>query len=94
MAGHGATSTRNRLFALALTKLVDIIGEAANRVSQATREYHPSIPWGDIVGTRNRLVHGYDQVDLDILWRIVSDELPPLVHQLETILADTHTGDS
>jgi len=78
----------DRLFALALTKLVEIIGEAANRVSSATRDVQPYIPWNQIVGTRNRLVHGYDQVDFDVLWRIVSVELPPLIQQIETILAN------
>ena len=77
----------DRLFALALTKLVEIIGEAANRVSLATRDVQPRIPWNQIVGTRNRLVHGYDQVDFDILWRIVAVELPPLIQQIEAILA-------
>jgi len=78
----------DRLFALALVKLVEIVGEAANRVSSPTREAYPGIPWRDIVGTRNRLVHGYDQVDYDVLWRIVTDELPFLVEQLKTILSN------
>ena len=78
----------DRLLALSLTKLVEIIGEAAGRVTPATRDTRPHIPWKQIVGTRNRLVHGYDQVDFDVLWRIVSVELPPLVEQLQAILAD------
>lgn len=78
----------DRLLALGLTKLVEIIGEAASRVSPAIRERYPHIPWKQIVGTRHRLVHGYDDIDFDILWRIVSVELPPLVHQLEAILAE------
>jgi len=78
----------DRLFALGLTKLVEIIGEAASRVSPTVQEAHPGIPWRQIVGTRNRLIHGYDAVDFDILWRIVSLELPPLVKQLEVILDD------
>ena len=83
----------DRLFALGLTKLIEIIGEAAGRVSQATRQAHPGTPWKQIVGTRHWLVHGYDQVDFDVLWRIVSDELPPLVEQLDAILSgETETG--
>jgi uncharacterized protein with HEPN domain len=77
----------DRVFSLALTKLVEIVGEAAFRVSPSTCDAHPEIPWREIVATRNRLVHGYDQVDFDILWRIVTDDLPPLVRQLETILS-------
>jgi uncharacterized protein with HEPN domain len=77
----------DRLFAFALIKLVEIIGEAANRVSMAMRDGQPRIPWNEIVATRNRLVHGYDQVDFDVLWHIVAMELPPLIQELETILA-------
>jgi uncharacterized protein with HEPN domain len=84
----------NRLFALGLTKLVEIIGEAASRVSQATRESYPGVPWRQIVGTRNRLVHGYDEIDFDVLWQIVSVELPPLLDQVEGILADELKGGS
>ena len=76
------------LFGMGIAKLVEVIGEAANRVSPAIQDAHPHIPWKQIVGTRNRLVHGYDEIDFDILWRIVSVELPPLVEQLEAILAD------
>ncbi|MCX5769245.1 MAG: DUF86 domain-containing protein [Candidatus Hydrogenedentes bacterium] len=77
----------DRIFALALIKLVEIVGEAASRVSLATRSLQPHIPWNEIVAARNRLVHGYDQVDLDVLWRIVAVELPPLIQQLEALLA-------
>ena len=84
----------DRLFALGLAKLVEIIGEAASRVSKATQDVHPHIPWKQIVGTRNRLVHGYDEIDFDVLWQIASVELPPLVEQLEAILADELKGGS
>ena len=77
----------NRLLSLGLTRLVEIVGEAAYRVSSTTRDDHPSIPWGQIVATRNRLIHGYDQIDLDVLWRIVSLELPLLIRQLDAILS-------
>jgi len=77
----------DRLFALALIKLVEIVGEAASRVSMPTRVGQPCIPWNAIVATRHRLVHGYDQVDFDLLWRIVAVELPPLIQELAAILA-------
>lgn len=77
------------MLALALIKLVEIVGEAAHRVSAATQGANDQIPWSQIVGTRNRLVHGYDQVDYDVLWRIVRDELPVVVGQLRTILSNT-----
>lgn len=76
---------------LALTRAVEVIGEAAKRVSDARRDMHPQIPWREITGTRDRLIHGYDMVNLDILWRIVQDELPPLITELERILAAEDT---
>ncbi|MGD8441197.1 MAG: DUF86 domain-containing protein [Holophagae bacterium] len=77
----------DRVLALALTKLVEIVGEAAVRVSEELRDSHNEIPWRQIVGTRNRLIHGYDAVDHDILWGIIDRELPVLLGQLENVLA-------
>ncbi len=76
----------DRMLALALTRIVEIVGEAASRVSEDTRSAHPEIPWKQVVGTGNRLIHGYDNVDMDILWRIVSEELGPLAKHLDAIL--------
>ncbi len=78
----------DRVFALALTKLVEIVGEAAARVSEELRNSHAEIPWKQIIGTRNRLIHGYDAVDYDILWRIVDRELPVLIGQVESVLSE------
>lgn len=71
---------------MALTRLVEIIGEAAARVSTQTREQYPDIPWIEMTGLRNRLIHGYDAVDLDILWDILMEDLPPLIQRLRSIL--------
>lgn len=79
----------DRMFFLALLKLVEIVGEAASRVTEATQTAHTAIPWREIIGTRNRLIHGYDAVDYDILWNIVIADLPPLTNQLNRILSDT-----
>jgi len=57
----------SRLHALALVRLIETVGEAANRVSKARRKRHPEIPWSQIIGMCNRLVHGYDAIDFDIL---------------------------
>ena len=76
----------DRQLVLALIKSIEIIGEAAARVST---EMKSAIPWADIVGMRNRLIHAYFDVDLDILWQTVMKELPPLQGRLETILAET-----
>ena len=67
---------RDRVVQLALTRLVEIIGEAANRVSEETRLQHPDIPWAQIIGMRNRLIHGYDVIDHDLLWDTVTNDLP------------------
>jgi uncharacterized protein with HEPN domain len=77
-----------RLLSLALTRLLEIIGEAAGRVPEGVRARHPEIPWPQIVGLRNRLIHGYDSVDLDILWQVVTGDLPPLITSLESIIAE------
>ncbi len=78
----------NRVLSLALTRLVEIIGEAANRVSKEVTQEHEDIPWREIISLRNRLVHGYDAVDYDILWKILVEDLPKLVVPLEAIIAN------
>ena len=84
---------QDRQFNLALVRLMEIIGEAAGRVSQETCENHPGIPWPDIVSLRNRLIHGYDEVDFDILWDIISLDLPALINQLQEILGLSDASD-
>lgn len=71
---------------LALTRLVEIIGEAARRVSESTIRNNPDIPWSDITGMRNRLAHGYDVIDLDLLWDTVQVDLPLLIEKLQGIV--------
>ena len=77
---------RDRKLNLALVRLLEVIGEAASRVSPGARARHSSIPWPEIVGLRNRLIHGYDAVDFDILWEIITHDLPPLISELERIV--------
>ena len=76
----------DRVFFLALLKLVEIAGEAATRISDATQAKHPDFPWRELIGTRNRLVHGYDSVDFNILWNIVRNDFPTLADQVKAIL--------
>jgi uncharacterized protein with HEPN domain len=76
----------DRLLGLALVRLAEIVGEAASRVSVARRRQHPEIPWSQIVGLRNRLVHGYDTIDFDILWQILTADMPALIATLEKIV--------
>lgn len=77
----------DRKLNLSLVRLLEIVGEAANRFPKPERERYPQIPWTEIIGLRNRLVHGYDEVDFDILWQIIVHDLPPLVTALENILS-------
>jgi uncharacterized protein with HEPN domain len=76
----------DRQFNLALVRLLEIVGEAATRMTPDERALYPDIPWPQIVGLRNRLIHGYDDVDLDILWQIITMDLPPLIATLERYL--------
>lgn len=71
---------------LALLRLLEITGEAAKGISGKLRRNYPDIPWLQITGTRDRLIHGYYDVDLNIIWRIVSDDIPSLTTALEKIL--------
>ena len=80
----------NRMLALSLVKCVEIIGEAAGRISDEVRMSHPQIPWRDIIGMRHHLIHAYYDVNLDIVWQTVSEDLPPLIPSLKTILALEH----
>lgn len=78
----------NRLLMHALTRLVEIVGEAADQVPTDIQKTHGTIPWRDAIGMRHRLIHGYDEVDLDILWATVKEDLPALAKQLDIALSD------
>ena len=77
----------DRLLQLALTRLVEIVGEAASRVPTDLQARHPLLPWREAISARNRLIHGYDFVDLDILWQIVAADLPELIPLIERVIA-------
>lgn len=81
-----AAYDRDETLQLALTHLLQMIGEAARRVSQEFRAAHPDVPWAAIVGMRHKVVHDYLSVDLDIVWGTVFKKLPPLVEILERIV--------
>ena len=76
----------SRLRQNAVLKSLEIIGEAASRVSADLRETLGNIPWGEIVGMRNRIVHAYFETDIEIVWKVVQEELPTLIVQLERIV--------
>lgn len=71
----------------AVEREIEIIGEAANRVSNDLKNAHPEVPWDKIVGTRHRLAHEYDEIQLAIIYRIATVHMSDLIPQLERILA-------
>ncbi len=79
---------KDEILALALVRLVEVLGEAAKGVSDEFRGEHSHIPWRLIAGTRDRLTHGYYDVNLDIVWNIVTDDLPPLLAELERLVPE------
>lgn len=83
----------DRQLTLSLVKDIEIVGEAASRISADCRSAYPEIPWQDIVAMRNRLIHGYFDIDLDIVWRTVIEELPSLIAVLDHILAQSSASE-
>lgn len=70
----------------AVTRAIEILGEAATHVDDSTRAAHPEIAWQELAGTRTVLAHEYFRVDLDVVWSIVHDDLPALIQSLEAIV--------
>jgi uncharacterized protein with HEPN domain len=71
---------------LAVTRAIEVIGEAAAHVPPGTRSQHPQLPWQIIVGMRHRLIHGYAELDLDLLWEAASADVPKLITELQQIV--------
>ena len=76
----------DRLFNLALARLIELIGEAATRIPAEERARMSGIPWPKLIGMRNRLIHGYDFIDQDVIWETTTEDIPVLIKVLETIL--------
>lgn len=84
----------HRMLVLSLVKDIEIVGEAAHKVSRETQGLYPQIPWVDVIGMRHRLIHAYFDINLDVLWGTVVSDLPPLIADLEKILgANPFTND-
>ena len=87
LAGRKRSDLDNdRMLVHSLVRCVTIIGEAAANVSPDCRAKIPTIPWADVVGMRNRLVHAYFDINLDLVWDTVEDDLPPLIAELEKVV--------
>jgi uncharacterized protein with HEPN domain len=77
----------DRVLQLALVQLVEIVGEAASRIPQATRDLHPSIPWQLAADMRNKLIHGYDVIEYEVVFDTVKNDLPALATSLDPVIA-------
>jgi len=73
---------------MALTRCLEILGEATSRVAPETRVRFPAIPFSKMTSMRNRLIHAYFDVNLDIVWTTVAEDLPTLLHLLDAALAE------
>lgn len=80
------TLQAERMFALALVKAIEIIGEAASKVSPETRALLPQIPWKDIIGMRNKTIHDYRSINYSIVWETATNGIPALITELEKLL--------
>lgn len=77
----------DRVFELALTRLIEVVGEAAGQLSTDTTRRAPNLPWREMAGMRHKLIHGYFAVDRDILWTVAARDLPAILPDLEALLA-------
>jgi uncharacterized protein with HEPN domain len=76
----------------AVIRNFEVMGEAARRLSEHTRQQHPQIAWGQLIGFRNLLIHGYDQISLQRVWEIIEESLPVLKTQVAALLAQPDEG--
>jgi uncharacterized protein with HEPN domain len=78
----------DRMLSLALVRLIEIIGEAGNHVSEDCQNNYYKIPWRQIVGMRNRIIHAYFDVDLDIIWQVITQDLESLFIEVNKAITD------
>lgn len=88
------TFIQSLLIQEAVIRNFEVMGEAARRISEQTRLQYPSVPWRKITGLRNVLIHDYDSIDLNQVWKIVEHELPVLKPQIEDIVRQLHSTDT
>ena len=78
--------SKDRRTQLAIERSLEIIGEAAGKVSESFREDHPEIPWRQIIGQRNVLIHEYGEVNQERIWKVVRENIPQLIEQLKPLI--------
>jgi uncharacterized protein with HEPN domain len=77
---------RNRLLLNGVIRELEILGEAASQITADTRQRHPNLPWREMIGMRNRLIHAYFDIDHQAIWRVVKEHLPSLVDEIKAVL--------
>ena len=80
------------MLSLALVRLIEIIGEAANNIYPYCQNSYPQIPWREIIGMRNRIVHAYFDVDLYVIWQVIKSDLPELLRWVNQAIQDLEQG--
>lgn len=78
----------------AVVRAWEIVGEAAKRIPKKVRDANPDVPWRAMAGIRDKLIHDYTSVNLEIVWKTVEEDLPGLISQIERIIRDSATGDT
>jgi len=76
----------------AVVRALEILGEAAKKIPRAVRHRHPNVPWREIAGMRDKLVHEYFGVNLDVVWKTVQEDLPQIKGSLEAVLREIGEG--
>ena len=75
----------NRPLQHAIIRCIEIVGEASSRLSRQLREANPEVPWAAMIGMRNRIVHAYHDIDIDVVWKTATEDLPLLLPDVEAI---------
>ncbi len=79
---------KDRLFLFGVLRALEVLGEAAGQVSKKTQAQFPDVPWKQLIGMRNRLIHAYFDIDHDRIWKTIKDYIPPFALQLKEIISE------
>lgn len=94
VAARDAAALRaDYVLTLGLVKCLEIVGETAACLSPEFREHHPDLPWAATIGMRNRLVHAYYEINYDLIWKTLTEDLPPFLERIQDLLADEPADD-